>query len=81
MTFKSVIAETPPSPFPPAANPSAGYAAAELEAMGMLSGTAYTHPDYSNFTDVRNWNDVGVIVLDKPVDRDRRRLAAAARLP
>ena len=33
----------------------------------MLSGTAYTHPDYSNFTDLRNWNDVGLIVLDKPV--------------
>jgi secreted trypsin-like serine protease len=67
VTFKSVIAETPPSPYPPAATPSAGYTAAELEAMGLLSGTAYTHPDYSDFTDVRNWNDVGVIVLDEPL--------------
>lgn len=67
VTFESEIAEQGPSPFPPAADPSAGYTAAELEAMGMLSGTAYTHPDYSDFTDIRNWNDVGVIVLDEPV--------------
>ncbi|HEY5628134.1 MAG TPA: trypsin-like serine protease [Candidatus Limnocylindrales bacterium] len=67
VTFKSDIAEQAPSPFPPAAHPSAGYTAAELAAMGMLSGTAYTHPKYSDFTDLRNWNDVGLIVLDAPV--------------
>jgi hypothetical protein len=31
-----------------------------------LSGTAYTHPQYSDFTEINNWNDVGVVVLDKP---------------
>ena len=31
------------------------------------AGTAYTHPDYSDFTDMDNWNDVGVVVLDEPV--------------
>ena len=67
VTFDSVIAEAPPSPLPVAADPSAGYTAAELAAAGYLSGTAYTHPQYSNFTDLRNWNDVGVIVLDQPV--------------
>jgi trypsin len=67
VTFDSVIAEQPPSPFPVAANPAAGYTQAEIEAAGYLSGTAYTHPDYSDFTDLRNWNDVGVIVLDEPV--------------
>jgi hypothetical protein len=67
VTFDSVIAEQPPSPFPVAANPAAGYTAAELEAAGYLSGTAITHPNYSNFTDLDNWNDVGVVVLDKPV--------------
>ena len=67
VTFDSVIAEQPPTPFPVAANPSAGYTAAEITAAGYLSGTAFTHPDYSNFTDLDNWNDVGVIVLDKPV--------------
>lgn len=55
------------SPFPVAANPAAGYTTAELQAAGFMSGTAYTHPDYSDFTDVRNWNDVGVVVLDTPV--------------
>src|SRR4051812_46283231 len=67
VTFDSVIAEQPPSPFPAAADPSAGYTQAEIEAAGYLSGTAYTHPLYSNFTDLDNWNDVGVIVLDHPV--------------
>jgi hypothetical protein len=67
VTFDSVIAEQPPSPFPVAADPSVGYTQAEIEAAGYLSGTAYTHPQYSNFTDVNNWNDVGVIVLDEPV--------------
>lgn len=27
-------------------------------------GTPRTHPGYSDFTDVRNWNDTGVILLD-----------------
>src|SRR5829696_924676 len=67
VTFDSVIAEEPPSPFPVAADPSAGYTDAEIEAAGYLSGTAYTHPEYSGFTDLDNWNDVGVIVLDEPV--------------
>jgi hypothetical protein len=31
------------------------------------TGTAYTHPQYSDFTDMANWNDVGVIKLDTPV--------------
>ncbi len=67
VTFDSVIAEAPPSPLPVAANPAAGYTSAELAAAGYLSGTAYTHPQYSDFTDLDNWNDVGVIVLDTPV--------------
>ncbi|MEV0720373.1 trypsin-like serine protease [Asanoa sp. NPDC050611] len=67
VTFDSVIAEQPPSPFPAAADPSAGYTPEEITAAGYLSGTAYTHPEYSDFTDLANWNDVGVIVLDEPV--------------
>jgi hypothetical protein len=67
VTFNTTIAEAPPSPFPAAANPAAGYTAAELTGMGLLSGTAYAHPNYSDFTDLRNWNDTGVIVLDQPV--------------
>ena len=67
VTFDSVIALQPPSPFPVAADPSVGYTPEEITAAGYLSGTAYTHPEYSGFTDLANWNDVGVIVLDEPV--------------
>jgi trypsin len=67
VTFDSVIAEQPPSPFPVAADPSKGYTQAELEAAGYKSGVAASHPQYSDFTDLDNWNDVGVIVLDRPV--------------
>jgi hypothetical protein len=65
VTFDSAIAATGPFPFPVATNPAAGYTAADLS--GRLMGTAYAHPDYSNFTDLDTWNDVGVIVLDAPV--------------
>ncbi|WP_420122985.1 S1 family peptidase [Nakamurella sp.] len=68
VTFTSVIADQPPSGLPVAADPSVGYTLEELAAAGYLSGTALTHPQYSDFTDPRNWNDVGVIVLDRPVN-------------
>lgn len=67
VTFDSVIAEQPPSPFPVADDVTVGFTDAEIAAAGYLSGTAYTHPEYSGFTDLDNWNDVGVIVLDAPV--------------
>ena len=28
-------------------------------------GTPVTHPQYSDFTDLKNWNDTGVIILDE----------------
>ncbi|HZM77175.1 MAG TPA: trypsin-like serine protease [Candidatus Limnocylindrales bacterium] len=67
VTFDSVIAENPPSPFPVAANPAQGYTSAEIEAAGYRAGTPMAHPNYSNFTDLDNWNDVGVVVLDRAV--------------
>ncbi|MFC7489675.1 MULTISPECIES: trypsin-like serine protease [unclassified Knoellia] len=67
VTFRSKLADAPPSPLPDAADATAGYSAAELKAAGYLSGTAHTHPLYSDFTDLKNWNDVGVIVLDEPI--------------
>ena len=73
--FDSVIAETGPNPYPPATDPAKGYTSEEIAAMGELSGTAYTHPGYSDFTDRANWNDVGVIVLDQAVDIAPARLA------
>jgi hypothetical protein len=65
--FRSVVAENPPTGYPVAANPAAGYTSAEITGAGFLAGTAHTHPDYSDFTDLDNWNDVGVVVLDQPV--------------
>jgi hypothetical protein len=67
--FDSVIDESPEPPvaLPLASDPTAGYTPDELAAAGWLSGTAYAHPDFSNFRDRKNWNDVGVIVLDQPV--------------
>ncbi|MBL0746275.1 S1 family peptidase [Nocardioides baculatus] len=66
--FRSVVKETGPSSgYAAAADPANGYTQAEIEAAGFRSGTAYTHPEYSDFTDLDNWNDVGVIVLDRPV--------------
>ena len=64
VTFNSTIAEAAPSVLPVAADPAVGYTSATA---GYLAGTAVTHPQYSDFTDTSNWNDVGVIVLDKPV--------------
>ncbi|WP_207454978.1 S1 family peptidase [Herbiconiux sp. SYSU D00978] len=67
VTFDSVIAEQPPSGLPDAVDPIAGYTEEELEAAGYLSGTAFTHPEYSDFTDLDTWNDLGVVVLDEPI--------------
>jgi secreted trypsin-like serine protease len=63
--FRSVVSEQPaPGVLPSAADPSVGYTATDLA--GKVSGTARTHPGYSDFTDMKNWNDVGVVVLDAP---------------
>lgn len=32
-----------------------------------ITGTPLTHPEYSDFTDIKNWNDTGVVILDEPV--------------
>jgi secreted trypsin-like serine protease len=28
-------------------------------------GTPVTHPEYSDFTDLKNWNDTGIVILDE----------------
>ena len=40
-------------------------------------GTPRTHPEYSDFTDLKNWNDTGVVILDAPVDLPTTPLAPA----
>lgn len=69
VTFDSeiVTSSTPPavSPFP-AADKTVGYTTAQLQAAGFNSGSAHLHPDYSFFTDMDTWNDLGVVTLDVP---------------
>ncbi|CAB4931999.1 unannotated protein [freshwater metagenome] len=67
VTFSLLVDDAAPSNLPAASNPAAGYTAQDLAGTGYVSGTAVTHPDYSDFTDVDNWNDVAVILLDAPV--------------
>jgi len=38
-------------------------------------GSSRTHPQYSDFTDVNNWNDTGVVVLETAVSLPTRPLA------
>jgi hypothetical protein len=47
-----------------------GYAPGDIVAPGYegeqiwFLGTPRTHPQYSDFTDIKNWNDTGVVILD-----------------
>jgi hypothetical protein len=79
VSFDSFIAEkNPPSPFPSAADPSVGYTSADLA--GRISGTTFTHPDFANAPAKNIPNDVGVVVLDQPVDQPTYPLAALGTL-
>jgi hypothetical protein len=48
-----------------------GFTAADISAPEYVGdptyalGTAITHPEYSDFTDIKNWNDTGVVILDE----------------
>ncbi len=70
VTFDTTIAATAPSEVP-AADPAVGFTTSGtfVDARGRTwrAGTAHTHPQYSNFTDLANWNDTGVVVLDEAV--------------
>ncbi len=80
VTFASTIAEQPPSGLSRAADDTGtGESTTGFTSVpaGYSGGTAHTHPEYSDFTDVRNWNDVGVVTLDTPVSSD---VATPARL-
>ncbi|MGN6753027.1 MAG: trypsin-like serine protease [Intrasporangium sp.] len=68
VTFDSVIAEKAPSETPKA-DPAKGYTQSgsftDVRGRTWWAGTAATHPAYSDFTDLKNWNDVGVVRLDQ----------------
>ncbi|PWW22105.1 trypsin [Geodermatophilus normandii] len=73
VTFDPDIARTAPGPtdppvLPVAADPAAGFTGEEeTDGSDWYAGTAHTHPEYSDFTDLDTWNDVGVVVLEDPV--------------
>jgi len=81
-TFTSEIAQEPPSGLPRAADdivldPNTGESTGSVDgfspdqaggSFGFVAGTAHVHPQYSGFTDMANWNDVGVVTLTAPVD-------------
>ncbi len=64
VNFSDVIAEAPPSGLPTAADTSVGFVPADLVGTtGFFLGTPLTHPQYSDFTDIKNWNDTGLVYL------------------
>ncbi|WP_129336598.1 trypsin-like serine protease [Cellulomonas endophytica] len=69
VTFDPLVDEEAPlDELPAAEDPAAGFTdGTELPPLAVL-GTAFTHPDYSDFTDLATWNDVGVVVLDEPLE-------------
>lgn len=80
VNFDTMIAEEAPSNMPYAADtdPGVGDLTSDTgyEGTGTMTdsigrtwylGTAHADPDYSDFTDMASWNDVGVVVLDTPV--------------
>jgi secreted trypsin-like serine protease len=60
---------------------SVGYVGSDLKApkyqgeQTWYLGTPRTHPQYSDFTDSNNWNDTGVVILDKALSLPTRPLA------
>jgi hypothetical protein len=74
VSFEPLIDDAPPADIPAAKDPAVGYTSAPR---GWYAGTPHAHPQYSDFTDMANWNDVGVVVLDKAV----RGIAPAAVAP
>jgi hypothetical protein len=73
ITFNPVIARQAPSNLPRATDDagtgtsSTGYQSGQTLPAGYYIGTPTADPNYSNFTDMKNWNDVGVVVLDRAV--------------
>lgn len=66
VTFEPLVDDAPPADLPEASDKDAGYTSSDITSAGYLAGSGETHPQYSNFTDMDNWNDVGVIVLEEP---------------
>jgi hypothetical protein len=80
VTFDDDLTDDRSTPLPKAANPAAGYVPSDAPA-GYHHGVGVTHPGYSDFTDMENWNDVGVVLLDEEItDIEPAPLAPAGHL-
>jgi len=67
VSFDTEIAQQAPSNIPAAADPATGYGVGTITSVSgktWYSGTPYVAPAYSGFTDLDNWNDYAVVVLD-----------------
>jgi len=80
VTFDNHLADEAPSGLPTAARPAAGYQKSDKLPAGYYLGTPHAHPEYSDFTDMDNWNDVGVVVLNKAPGIEPAPLAPANHL-
>lgn len=67
VTFDSFISDGPTSGLPVASVPNDGYSVSDIESAGYIAGKTVAHPQYSDFTDLKNWNDVAVIHLESAV--------------
>ena len=73
VTFDPVISRTPEEAeidIPRASDPTIGFTSADITSgyggeQSWFLGTPRTHPQYSDFTDIKNWNDSGVVILDE----------------
>jgi hypothetical protein len=68
VSFDTDIAQSAPSGVP-TADPAVGYTSSPglVNGKTWYAGTAVGSPDYSDFTDLANWNDYAVVVLDAPI--------------
>jgi hypothetical protein len=61
-------AEEAATAIPVASSPKAGFTAADIAGRpGWYIGEEFAHPQYSDFTDLNNWNHVGVVRLSTPI--------------
>jgi hypothetical protein len=82
VTFDPVISRTEEEG-PDDAISAIGFGKGDITAPGYQGeqhwflGRSVTHPQYSDFTDLKNWNDTGVVILEKAQSLPTARLAPA----
>lgn len=79
VSFDALIDDVPPLDVPAAADETVGFTDADLAGSGYLVGTGSPHPRWTGEIQ-RDLFDVGVVVLDEPVDLTPAALAPLGRL-